>query len=212
MDISWFMRCLNEPIARFANKEEGKKGRFWEGRFKSQALLDEGAILSAMVYVDLNPIRAGVAISPETSEFTSIQERIQKVAKHLKMSTKQKVEHACDNAKQPKSLMAFANGKNQRQENKPTIDFRLSEYLALVDSTGRNIREDKRGAIPEDLAPILSRIYLNPRTWLNMVKDLQNSFSYAVGSETALMQFSKGYCSFSPKGISRAKRCYSKAA
>ncbi|HCG8156262.1 TPA: hypothetical protein NJ921_001454 [Vibrio parahaemolyticus] len=73
-DISWFMRNLNEYVAREANKEEGCKGRFWEGRFKSQALL------SCMVYVDLNPIRAEMASTIEESEFTSIYERIHSVA------------------------------------------------------------------------------------------------------------------------------------
>jgi len=74
--LSWFMGRLNEFIARAANKEDGVKGRFWESRFKCQALLDEAAITACMVYVDLNPIRAGLAATPEESDFTSIQERI----------------------------------------------------------------------------------------------------------------------------------------
>ncbi len=74
--LSWFMGRLNEFIARAANKEDGVKGRFWESRFKCQALLDEAAIAACMVYVDLNLIRAGLAATPEESDFTSIQERI----------------------------------------------------------------------------------------------------------------------------------------
>jgi REP element-mobilizing transposase RayT len=71
--LSWFMRYLNEPIARQANREDHCKGRFWEGRFKSIALLDEAAVLACMAYVDLNPVRAGISDDVTHSSHTSVR-------------------------------------------------------------------------------------------------------------------------------------------
>jgi hypothetical protein len=75
-DLGWFMKCLNESIARKANKEDGCTDHFWESRYKSQALLSEEALLTCMAYVDLNPIRASMCNTPEASDHTSIKARI----------------------------------------------------------------------------------------------------------------------------------------
>ncbi len=75
-DISWFMRALSEPIARLANKQDECTGRFWEGRFKAQRIVDEAGLLACAMYVDLNPIRAAMAESPEQAVHTSAYDRI----------------------------------------------------------------------------------------------------------------------------------------
>lgn len=195
-NVSWYMRCLNEKIARLSNKEEESRGRFWEGRFKSQALLDEGALLSAMAYVDLNPIRANLALTPETSQFTSVQERIKTHIKALKYKADPGI------LSQPLKLMPF-----MPTSQKESLPFTLPEYLTLVDTTGRYLREDKKGAIPLQLAPILSRLHLSVSGYLRMVSHLEENFSYAVGQAKELAAFSSSRHRVL-KGMRAAKACY----
>ncbi|NKB99729.1 MAG: hypothetical protein GKR90_14705 [Pseudomonadales bacterium] len=75
--LSVFMKLLKQPIARRANVEDECRGHFFEQRFYSGALLDEQAVLAAMAYVDLNPVRAKIARTIEEAKHTSVQARLQ---------------------------------------------------------------------------------------------------------------------------------------
>jgi len=174
--ISWFMRCLNEFIARKANKEDDCTGRYWEGRFKSQALLDEKALLTCMAYVDLNPIRAKVNDSVEESEYTSVFERI-----HAKSH------HAEKDQEIHKPLVKFIGAEQKLQG----ISFTLSDYLDLVDWTGRTIREDKCGAIAFQAPPLLNVLGLDSEIWIGLANDFGKEYHGAVGSLEELVLFAE---------------------
>ncbi|NHO68550.1 transposase [Aestuariicella hydrocarbonica] len=161
--LSWFMKSLNEPIARMANAEDHCSGHFWESRFKSQALLTEEALLTCMAYVDLNPIRAGMASTPETSDHTSLKERIQPRFSLAEAIKNQALPGNCNTSAKP--LLAFEGRLTQRKPQ-PGLGFSLSDYLQLVGWTGRAIRNDKSGSIPTNLPPILARLHIPPHQWL----------------------------------------------
>ena len=78
-DIGWWMRLLCQHIAVRANRDDNEVGKFWQSRFRAVRLLDEAALLACAAYVDLNPIRAKLAKTLESSDFTSVQRRIQSV-------------------------------------------------------------------------------------------------------------------------------------
>ena len=162
--ISWFMRVVNEFIAIKANREDNCTGRFWEGRFKSQALLDDKALLSCMAYVDLNPIRAAMTTTPENSEYTCVQARI------LAEKSKQPL---------PRTIEQFIGS----QQETIGLPFNLNDYLELVDWTGRILREDKRGVIPEQMPPLLERLEFNPDAWKLLTTEFEQRFSHWIGEE-----------------------------
>jgi REP element-mobilizing transposase RayT len=184
-DISWFMRNLNESIARQANAEDNCTGKFWEGRFTSQALLDEAALITCMSYVDLNPIRAKIADRPEDSDFTSIQDRI----RHYKKALEQTGNPAEAATSAPEHLIPFVGGEHQ--DKAPGLNFSLPDYLELNDWAGRAIRANKSGAIPSELAPILERLNIDPDAWLNSVKNYDKNYYTVIGTREGIKQFSR---------------------
>lgn len=171
VDISWFMRVINEGIARLSNSEDDCTGRFWEGRFKSQALLDEKALLACMAYVDLNPVRAKMARTPENSSHTCVKKRIEK-AKTVSQPNHPK--------QQVSTLMPFSGSSSLDKSS--GLPFRLTDYLEVVDLTARLIRSDKRGFTPANMPPILQRLNIPADQWLQSCTKFESRFKSLVGS------------------------------
>jgi putative transposase len=166
-DLSWFMRLLNEYIARMANKEDNCTGRFWEGRFKSQALLDEAALLACMAYVDLNPVRARIAKQPIDALFTSARRRI--------LAAKR--QHSS------KPLMPFV-GATQAQKT-IGLPFRLRDYLRLLQETCFKITRDRIDAPDYQNIKILKQAGLNQQHWGEWVTQIEIAFSSRVSLDIA---------------------------
>lgn len=114
-NLSWFMRLLGESIARIANAEDGCTGRFWEGRFRCQALPADAAILGAMTGVDPSPVRAMTVPAPEVAEPVSIRQRNDQAREHRN------------------EIEALAPGAGLRE----VLDVGECEHLAPVDKTDR---------------------------------------------------------------------------
>ena len=196
-DLSWFMKCLNEHLARRANLEDHCDGRFWQGRFRSQALLDEAGILTAMAYVDLNPVRAGIASTPEDSAFTSIHERIRRL--------KQVASEGEANASAVSvALQSFSD----EESGAARIPYSFKEYLQLVDWTGRAIRNDKRGHIDDALPPIMARLNVDPSAWEAAMQPRGNVFGRAMGRLNHLQLHAKALGQSWVRGLREAELLY----
>ena len=193
--------------------EDKCTGRFWEGRFKCQKLADETAILACSAYVDLNPMRAGVAEAPEQSQYTSVYERVESEKAVRKERTKAKLQRkrvgrrrtasannqaafvrrddwltpltVDERSTAYKGAMPSKTGK--RASDKGFLGMSFELYLKLLDWTGRQIRLDtKKGRIPVELAPIMERIGLSGELWCDVVKRFGKIFKRVAGTPESL--------------------------
>jgi len=209
--VSWFMKCITEPVAKRANREDEVTGHFWEARFKAQPLLDETAIAACMSYVDLNPIRAAVAQAPENSEFTSLHDRIADrqaavsganassadsslppaVARESQAEDGSAAGWLAPIALEPSPHESRDCPTARRLTNRGCLFMSLDQYLQLIDWTGRQMRLDKPGQIPSHLAPILTRLDCSPEAWLDLIKNFRRRFRTEAGRPETLASISR---------------------
>jgi len=172
-DISWFMRCTKEPLARKSNREDGCKGRFWEGRFHSQALLDTSALVACMAYVDLNPMRAQMGKFPESDPFTSLYQRAAVVSP----------EHTGVSELHSGLLYIDTHGEHEKD---PVLPLSTAEYLELIDIAARQSRPGKSGKLANTARPVLERLGITKASWLDLELRFRDHFHVLVGSSASL--------------------------
>jgi REP element-mobilizing transposase RayT len=206
--ISWFMGRLNEYVARAANREEDVKGRYWESRFRCRPLLDEASIAACMVYVDLNPIRAGLAESCEQSDYTSIQERMRvwgtensAYRESREGSSTSMEENRCrDTQDGSAAWLCSIEGTSWRDG---ILGMTEKQYIDLVNESGRFVRGGKSGEMDAEFREILERMGIKAEAWGDTVSSFTTRFPFAAGLISSLRrmadrwgrQWLKGYAS-----------------
>ena len=196
-NVSWMMRALNERIARRANKEDKVSGRFWEGRFKSQALLDEQGLLTCMAYVDLNPVRAGLAATLERSAYTSIQERLADRERKRKHRRKRSA---------PKTLVPFADQPSDGCVA-TQLPVTFEAYVELLEWTGRLVAPGKRGKIVGSPPQILVENTLSPERWVTAIAERKIGEVAFLGRPESVESLARRRGKAWLSGVSLARYC-----
>ena len=209
--LSWFMRCLNEAIARRANREDDCTGRFWEGRFKSQPLLDAGALLTCMSYVDLNPVRAGLAGSLAGCDFTSIRARLADVGHDLlreqPQSTARNAPVPTEEGERGPALVPFAEDERDAGLLGP-LPMVFSDYVELVRFTGQALREGSAGTLPLSVVHALHAVGLDDRVWLDTVRGFPSRFCAMLGERHLIALEAERQGRSRPRGTPWARKAY----
>ena len=179
--LSWFMKCLKEPLSRLANQQDKARGAFFEARFKSVAILDEESLLATCAYIDLNPVAAGIAKLPEASPHTSINTRVEHVKTQGRSSDLNAAEQgsaagsdAAAGLEESVWLCPIEDRRRLDSSREGMLEgFSLGNYLLLVDFTGRLFRGAK-AVISSELAGILNRLGSSAESWQARLEKLKH--------------------------------------
>ncbi|MGE3410278.1 MAG: transposase [Pirellulales bacterium] len=187
-NISWLMRMIAEPIARRANREDQASGRFWQGRFQSVKLCDEAALLACAAYVDLNPIRAGMAESLEASDFTSVQRRLQSAAEPVESPARRDAWLApleLDERASELRPVGLRGRTGRRASDLGFLPMTLDDYIELLDWTSRQMKPGK-ASLPADPPAALSRLSISSRAWLPLATRFGKLFQRVAGGPPSM--------------------------
>jgi hypothetical protein len=203
-DISWWMRLLCQYIAMRANGEEGEGlGRFWQSRFKAVRILDEETLLACAAYVDLNPIRAALAETLETSDYTSVQRRIASLASDAKEDANTEEASVDSRGNRPRAdeflspvaiderndpLGPRPSLSRKRCSDKGFLAMTEADYLTILDWLARNTVAGKRGSTPADAPAIFDRLGIDSAAWSQMVKNFGRSFKNVAGKPASIAE------------------------
>ena len=159
--------------------------KFWQARYRAVRLLDETAILACAAYVDLNPIRAALAETIETSDFTSAQKRAQDMQSQVVNVTpgKRRSNHLApvELRKTSDTTPASRDHSRPRCSDRGFLPMSTAAYLGLLDWTARQQRAGKRGSTPHNVASIFDRLGISADVWCRLVKDFGRLFSLVAG-------------------------------
>lgn len=181
-NLGWFMKALKEPLSRMANHEDDCTGTFWESRYKSIAILDEESLLATCVYIDLNPVAAGLDVLPESSPYTSLRQRVRHAQAKGKLEALKKASQGAYSASRSSGrfedthwLCPLDDGRRKGSAREGLLEgFSLGSYLLLVDYTSRLHREGK-ASVSAHVTGIMERLGTSAEIWGARLRKLMGS-------------------------------------